>query len=159
MTSDRLRRTANTGGVTTKYNLDGQNVVQEVRPSGIVSYLWGPRGPECRTDSNGTLWFLYDGHGNVLGEVNSDGVINPDTNGDPTVTRDFDPWGYVLNYQQVADNGNPLKYCGSLGHPSENTTGLIYMRARYYDPVLGRFISEDPDLPPMFGPHVVSQIP
>jgi RHS repeat-associated protein len=31
-----------------------------------------------------------------------------------------------------------------LGHPSEAEIGLIYMRARYYDPVAGRFISEDP---------------
>ena len=57
---------------------------------------------------------------------------------------DSSAWGYVRNYQQVADNGNDLKYCGSLGHPSGNSTGLIYMRARYYDPLLGRFISEDP---------------
>jgi len=36
------------------------------------------------------------------------------------------------------------KYVGSLGHESEGSTGLIYMRARYMDPVLGRFLSEDP---------------
>jgi len=142
---DGLRRTATSGSVTTQYILDGQNVVQEVSPSGVVAYLWGPRGPEARIDPSGNaLWFLYDGHGNVLGEINSQGVINPDGNGDPTPLRDFEPWGYVLNWQQVADNGNTLMYCGSLGHPSENTTGLIYMRARYYDPLLGRFISEDP---------------
>ena len=36
------------------------------------------------------------------------------------------------------------KFVGSLGHTSENESGLIYMRARYYDPAIGRFISEDP---------------
>jgi RHS repeat-associated protein len=36
------------------------------------------------------------------------------------------------------------KYVGSLGHESDANTGLIYMRARYMDPVLGRFLSEDP---------------
>ena len=36
------------------------------------------------------------------------------------------------------------KFVGSLGHPSDDETGLVYMRARYYDPVVGRFASEDP---------------
>jgi RHS repeat-associated protein len=33
---------------------------------------------------------------------------------------------------------------GSLGHPSDDETGLIYLRARHYDLVCGRFGSEDP---------------
>lgn len=40
--------------------------------------------------------------------------------------------------------GGKLKFVGGLGHPSESETGLIYMRARYMDPEVGRFISEDP---------------
>jgi RHS repeat-associated protein len=32
---------------------------------------------------------------------------------------------------------------GQLGHTTEDETGLEYMRARYYDPAVGRFISED----------------
>jgi len=34
-------------------------------------------------------------------------------------------------------------YCANLGH-QEDETGLVYMRARYYEPTTGRFISEDP---------------
>jgi len=52
-------------------------------------------------------------------------------------------WGYVRNWQNVVASNNPLKYCGALGHRSEGNTGLIYMRARYYDPATGRFESED----------------
>jgi RHS repeat-associated protein len=34
---------------------------------------------------------------------------------------------------------------GSLGHVTDQSTGgLIYMQARYYDPGMGRFVSEDP---------------
>ena len=40
--------------------------------------------------------------------------------------------------------GSRHKFVGSLGHTSEDETGLIYMRARWMDPALGRFISEDP---------------
>jgi len=38
------------------------------------------------------------------------------------------------------DEGNPLQYTGR----ENDGTGLYYYRARYYDPVLKRFISEDP---------------
>jgi RHS repeat-associated protein len=41
-------------------------------------------------------------------------------------------------------NSTPTRgYCANLGHP-EDETGLVYMRARYYEPGTGRFISEDP---------------
>jgi RHS repeat-associated protein len=34
-------------------------------------------------------------------------------------------------------------YCANLGH-QEDETGLVYIRARYYESATGRFISEDP---------------
>lgn len=38
------------------------------------------------------------------------------------------------------DSGNSLQYTGR----ENDGTGLYYYRARYYDPVLKRFVSEDP---------------
>jgi RHS repeat-associated protein len=38
------------------------------------------------------------------------------------------------------DGGNPLQYTGR----ENDGTGLYYYRARYYDPVLKRFVREDP---------------
>ncbi|RYG98247.1 MAG: RHS repeat-associated core domain-containing protein [Alphaproteobacteria bacterium] len=43
-----------------------------------------------------------------------------------------------------AQGGAKQAYCGSLGHRKDDETGLVYMRARYYDPQVGRFTSEDP---------------
>src|SRR5579875_2187778 len=55
--------------------------------------------------------------------------------------RKYDVYGLVRSGQSGSSS---QKYMGSLGHESEGNTGLIYMRARYMDPVLGRFLSEDP---------------
>src|SRR5579875_1415859 len=55
--------------------------------------------------------------------------------------RKYDVYGLVRSGQAGSSS---QKYVGSLGHESEGSTGLIYMRARYMDPVLGRFLSEDP---------------
>jgi RHS repeat-associated protein len=53
----------------------------------------------------------------------------------------YDVYGMVRSGQAGSSS---QKYVGSLGHESDTNTGLIYMRARYMDPVLGRFLSEDP---------------
>jgi RHS repeat-associated protein len=70
----------------------------------------------------------------VLGEF--------DPNGTVTATRKYDVYGAVRS--STGTSTSKHKFVGCLGHMSEDETGLIYMRARYMDPVTGRFISEDP---------------
>jgi RHS repeat-associated protein len=53
-----------------------------------------------------------------------------------------DPWG-VFNGGRTHP---AAQYCANLGHPTDAETGLVYMRARYYEPWTGRFLSEDPAL-------------
>ena len=44
--------------------------------------------------------------------------------------------GMIINHAPE----NPYRYCGEY---TDLETGYVYLRARYYDPNLGRFISED----------------
>jgi len=53
----------------------------------------------------------------------------------------YDPFGAVIN--QVEAVPQPFKYVGQFGVMAE-PNGFYYMKARYYDPRVGRFISEDP---------------
>ena len=53
-------------------------------------------------------------------------------------TYDISPWGVV-----AADTGTTTRL-RMAGQPYDQGSGLYYMRARYYDPDLGRFLSEDP---------------
>jgi len=136
-----------TGGVTTSFLLDRQNVVQEIRNgSPVATCLVGPRGVEYRQDASSgeRRWYIYDGLGSVLAEVDQDGKVNPDQQGNETPLRKYDVYGAIRNSQEVAPGTSSHKFVGSLGHTSENESGLIYMRARYYDPAIGRFISQDP---------------
>jgi RHS repeat-associated protein len=79
-------------------------------------------------------WYVYDGHGSVVATVDSTGMV--------TSARKYDVYGSVRSL--TGQSGTKHKFVGSLGHPSEDETGLVYMRARCYDPVVGRFASEDP---------------
>jgi RHS repeat-associated protein len=88
-----------------------------------------------RDDGTGAVrWYVYDGLGSVMAEVAPDGTL--------TRTQSFDVYGAVRS--SAGTDTTKHKFVGSLGHLSDDATGLIYMRARYYDPVTGRFISEDP---------------
>jgi RHS repeat-associated protein len=81
---------------------------------------------------------VYDGHGNMVATLARSGN-NSYALGNQ---RSFDAWGLV---RQGATTGDPTgRYCGSLGHKQDDESGLIYMRARYYEPTSGRFVSEDP---------------
>jgi len=138
--ADGLRRTSIVNGDPVHHVLDNGMMVREMVPSGQTlipkaTYLIGPRGPEYRRDdqTQAIRWYMYDGLGSVLAEV--------DPSGNLTASRKHDVYGLVC----AGGSGTSRhKFVGSLGHTSEDETGLIYMRARWMDPVLGRFISEDP---------------
>ena len=132
-------------GTTTNFVIDGQNVVQEGyinRHGDFVSnatYINGERGVECRRDDTNTAgtyeWYLYDGLGSVIGEV--------DASGNVTYTAKYDVFGILRD--STGTSTSKHKFVGGLGHTTEpDTGGLVYMRARWYDPAAGRFISEDP---------------
>jgi RHS repeat-associated protein len=55
-----------------------------------------------------------------------------------TVTT-YSPYGEVL--EQVGTSGTVY---GFTGEQEDSTTGLLYLRARYYDPSLKTFMSRDP---------------
>ena len=57
-----------------------------------------------------------------------------------TITRNYmyDVFG---NEQSNTENTNPFRYCGEY---YDEESGLIYLRNRYYDSAIGRFITEDP---------------
>jgi RHS repeat-associated protein len=76
---------------------------------------------------------VYDGLGSVVGEV--------DPLGNLTCANEYDVYGAVRGRTGTATTAHG--FVGSLGHLSDASTGLIYMRARYYDPVTGSFDSQD----------------
>jgi RHS repeat-associated protein len=101
-----------------------------------VNFL-GARGIEAvltidhtRGNRASLSWLLYDGHGNLMRTMA------------PNYTLSAFQWRGVWGEVQ-GSLGTGRGYCANLGHP-EDETGLVYMRARYYEPATGRFISEDP---------------
>lgn len=121
------------GGVTTTYVHDGDGVIEErLSTGGTLRYIRGPGIDQhwAMRDGNGTVtYFLADHLGSVVQTTSSAGSV--------VLARDYDPYGTVAS--GAAQSGYAFT-----GREWDSETNLYYYRARYYDPKIGRFLSEDP---------------
>jgi RHS repeat-associated protein len=125
-------------GTLTYYTYIGSNLAQELDASGnvIASYTYdGLDRPISmwRRDagpSGQTYFYLLDHLGDVLDLVDENGVT--------AATYRYDPWGNVIS--STGSITNPLRFAA---REWDEDSRLYYDRARYYDPIAGRFISRD----------------
>jgi len=124
-------------GNTTRYYYDGAHMIAEAEvvngtAQHVASYIRGNRNQlVARVDTSGSkAYYVHNGHGDVIGLTNSAGnFIN---------TYTYDIWGNPQTTEETVPN--PFRYSGEYW---DETTGLQYLRARWYDPSMGRFINED----------------
>ncbi len=88
-------------------------------------------------DYNGTAYaYLYNLQGDVIGLV--------DSNGTKMVSYSYDAWGKPISktgsLATTLGKLNPFRYRGYI---FDEETGLYYLRSRYYNPNLCRFINAD----------------
>ena len=97
----------------------------------VGKYLIGCFFNIAAENGSGTrTYYLYNGHSDVVKLTNS--------SGDVVKSYDYDSFGNEKNIDN--NDTNVFRYCGEY---FDKETGKIYLRARYYDPEIGRFISED----------------
>ena len=110
---------------------NGETTVSVMFP--ITHYIWGPDRVLAKIDktTNTSYYYLYNGHGDVVQILDTSGTIKN--------TYDYDVWGNFITKQETIDN-----HFTYFGQTYDETTGLYYLRARYYDPTTGRFTQQDP---------------
>jgi RHS repeat-associated protein len=96
-------------------------------------YLYGPGIDQILADETQTSvnWALVDNQGTVRDVIDSNGVVLNHIS--------YDSFGNVTS----ETNPNIDFRYGYTGREHDEKTGLYYYRTRYYDPIVGRFISED----------------
>jgi RHS repeat-associated protein len=83
-----------------------------------------------------SLFYLSDGLGNIVRLVDWDGK--------PHLSRNYDAWGGSAGSGRIGTFGYRSGY-------EDSYTKLVNFGARWYDPILGRWLSPDPLLPVMTG--------
>jgi RHS repeat-associated protein len=149
---DRASRLLSMGGISYAYDGLGSrthqtvhsivtNYLLDVQP-GLVKmlgattgpdaqhYVFGPRGILAGEDSTGNwIWMVQDGLGSVRIEVGDTlGVL---------ASQNYKPYGHEFGTQ--GNFGLPFGFTGEPG----DGNGLVYLRARYVNPILGVFTGLD----------------
>ncbi len=123
---DRLQQTVDS--VTESYTLDLNYWLTQVLTDGTNTYLYG-NGRIAQYNAGGSEYFLGDALGSVRQLADAAGAV--------TLANTFQPFGQVM---QSAGTGS-----SQYGFTNEwmDVSGLVYLRARYFAPQSGRFLTKD----------------
>ncbi len=155
---NRLLQSAIQGG-TNVYEYDGGgNRVSATRDGVVTHYVLDRNTPLVQvlaeTDSGGTprAYYIY-GLG-LISKIDASGAVHyyhfdsrgstvalTDSSGQITDAYAYDPFGQ--SRASAGPTDNPFRYLGRHGVVDEED-GLLYVRARYYFPNHGRFVTKDP---------------
>jgi RHS repeat-associated protein len=120
---------------TTNYLHDGQNLLIETDQGGntLARYTGadGTDEPVSLFRSGIASYYEWDALSSITSLSDSTGTL--------VNTYIYDSFGKPTG--STGTRLNPIRYAG---RDFDAETGLIYYRARYYDPNIGRFVSQDP---------------
>jgi RHS repeat-associated protein len=118
------------------YSMAGQLIMDEDQRSGKTTdyvTLNGSLVAKRTAPIGTTTWATFYEHTDSLHTP----VSETDVAGTATMIKRYTPYG-------EPSDGNYVQGPAFAGHVTDAATGLSYMQQRYYDPVLGRFLSVDP---------------
>lgn len=135
-----LRREASYDGNVKRFVLDVlglSKVLMETNAAGTPQnyYVYGLGLISRIKPDNTTGYYVYDFRGSTVA------MTNGTTSATVTHQYSYDDFGTIT--KSVETDFNPFRYVGQYGVMYEDSA-LVFMRARYYDNTIGRFLSEDP---------------
>jgi RHS repeat-associated protein len=126
---DGLLGSATQGANSSNYLWDSSSAAAPLLIAGTDRIVYG-LGPLYAVRADGTTYtFARDGLGSVRAELTDSGALS----------KSFRYAAYGTLAQSVGGGPTLLGYAGEL----QDANGLVYLRSRWYDPVVGRFMSAD----------------
>ena len=129
---DGLRAAKTVDGSKTAFTWEEAGSLPMLLADGTDLYVYGPDGlPLEKIAGTTPTYLLHDQQGSTRLLVNGAGVL--------VGSYSYDTYGRTLRHTGPAST--PLQFDGQY---TDAESGLQYLRARYYDPASGTFLSADP---------------
>ena len=137
--ADGLRLTKTVGNEQHKYVWQGSTLVSEYYGGKTLEFFYdesgAPYGFSYKSSSTAAPAMYYYVT-NLQGDVTN--VL--DASGNTVASYTYNAWGKVLSSSGSMASINPIRY---RGYYFDSDTGLYYLKSRYYDPQIARFINAD----------------
>ena len=136
---DGLRLTKTVGSVEHKYVWQGSKLVAEYFGGTELEFFYDENGSPYAFSYKATASatpVMYYYVTNLQGDVVS--ILN--ASGTSVAEYSYNAWGKVLSATGTMAAINPIRY---RGYYFDSDSGLYYLKSRYYDPNLQRFINSD----------------
>ncbi len=117
--------------VTTDYIWDVARGLPVVLQDGTNTYVYGLDLISATDGGGAQTYFLYDGLGSTTDLTDGGGNVIADYT--------YDVFGAIRS-----QTGGSVNYWLFTGEQRDSESDLYYLRARYYDPEIGRFLGQDP---------------
>ena len=135
--ADGLRVQKTVNGVATKYTLHGKNIVHITSGTDELHFFYDAQNRPAVVVYNGTAYAYVK---SLQGDI----VAILDENGNTVVSYGYDAWGAPLwctgELAETLGKVQPFRY---RGYVYDEETGLYYLRSRFYNSSLCRFIDMD----------------
>jgi RHS repeat-associated protein len=134
--ADGMRMSSTVSGATTQFTWDASGSLPLLLEAGTVDYVYGPGGravAQIDVSVPGGAALYY--HQDQLGSTRS----LTDPSGNVVASFSYDAYGNL-----TGTTGSTLPNLLYAGQYRDAESGLYYLRARYYDPATGQFLSRDP---------------
>ncbi len=128
---DGLRMSHTVSGQTTSYTWDAAAELPVVLQDGTNTYVYGLDLISATNSSGVQTYVLHDSLGSTTDLL--------DGTGNGVATYGYDIFGAIRS--QTGSSPNQWLFAGE---QRDSDSSLYFLRARYYDPAIGRFLSQDP---------------
>jgi RHS repeat-associated protein len=141
-----------TAAATFAYNGDGLRTTENIPGGASATFAWDTTGPLPLLLSDGQNSYIYGPADLPIEQISSSGIpsyLHHDQLGSTRLITSqtgahagsftYSPYGTL-----TASTGTVTTPLGYAGQYTDPQAGLVYLRARYYDPSTGQFLTRDP---------------
>ncbi len=137
--TQKIKKVNGTVTETTDYILKGKTVAAMKKNTDTYYFTYDASSKPATVNFNGNEYtYVKNQQGDIVGIL--------DASGNLVVEYKYDAWGAPISIYSASTTvdslafDNPFRY---RGYVWDDDTGLYYLRARYYNPAIGRFVNTD----------------